>query len=278
MEKANVRQRIQMRALRYLLKKERHASTITSDVTDYDTYWIHFIPREQSSESEEGETSKAPESVRMLVEPEPDKPLQARRMRELHGEKQKPRPLTPALIKGAEFEIRHFYKDTETMYTSPVTAALSRFTGMFWLFRVWNEILKANASRKTKFLRERKTVLETIVKLDDERVPGISNFSVAREIKGPDLHLVRGEKKLRYLRHIRRIIESLVFTEEVRYDANRKTYTPTGKCMASLLEWERELRIHRAHVMREAIIILFTLVIAAGTAIQAYQALYGTPP
>jgi hypothetical protein len=274
-KKANMRQRIQIRSLLYLLKKETHASSIHSEVSDYDTYWIYFTPREQNTKGEEGEINEGPHPVKMLLEPEPEIPLQARRVRNHVDKKSDPELLTPGMINGAVFEIRHFYKETETTYTSPITAALARLTGVFWLFFLWHELLKANASRKTKFLRERKTVLEAIMKLDDERQPQISYLSVAQEIKGPNLDLVRSEKRVRYLRHIHRIIESLAFTEEVRYDTNRITYIPTGKCMASLLEWERELRLHRAHVMREAIIIFFTLIIAGGTAIQAYHALYG---
>lgn len=272
MEKANLRQRIQMNALRYLLKKETHASTITSEVSNYDTYWIYFTPKEQSSEGEEGETQESADPVKMLVEPEADKPLRARRVRKLNEGRQKPKAITTAMIKAVEFEIRHFYGETETTYTSPVVAALSRFLRIHWLLWFWHRFSKANASRKTKFLRERKTVLEVIVRLDDERQSGINSLSVAREIRGPDLFLLPSEVKARYFRHIHRIIDSLAFTQEIEYDKNRKTYTPTGKSMASLLEWEKELRIHRSQVRRERMIVCLTLVIALGTTVQAYQA------
>lgn len=277
MEKANVRQRIQMRALRYLLKKESHASTITSEVSDYDTYWIYFTPREQSSEGEEGEIREGPEPVKMLVEPEADKPLRARRVRKMGEGPQEPKAITAAMINGAEFEIRHFHRETETTYTSPITAAIVRFTGVFWCLWLWHQLLKANASRKTKFLRERKTALEAIMRLD-ERGQNIGYVSVAEEIRGPDVFILPSDLKTRYFRHIRRMIDSLTFTGELQYDGNRKTYLLTGKSMASLLDWERDLRTHRAHVIRETIIICFTLIIAIGTAVQAYQALYGSPP
>lgn len=278
MEKANVRQRIQMKALRYLLKKEKHASTITSEVSDYDTYWMYFTPKDQSSEGEEGQISEGPEPLKMLVEPEADKPLRARRVRK-HGEgKQKPKAVTPAMLKGAKFEIRHFHRETETTYTSPITAAVIRCTRIFWLFWLWHQILKIHASRKTKFLRERKSVLQAIMELDDEGWKDISYLSVAEKLRGPNVFLLPKDLKARYFRHNRRIIDSLASTGELKYDSTRKSFVLTGKCMASLLEWERELRIHRAHVLRECVIIFFTLVIAAGTAVQAYQAINGNAP
>lgn len=273
---ANLRQRIHINALRYLLNKETHASTITSEVSNYDTYWIYFTPKEQHSEGKEGELREGPKPVKMLVEPEPDGPLRARRVRRLDEGKQKPKVITDAMIKGAEFEIRHFYGETETSYSSPATAAIARFFRMHWLFWLWHKFSKANASRKTKFMRERKTVLEVIVRLDDERRSPISNLSVAQEIRGPDVFLLPKEVKARYFRHILRIIESLAFTEEIVFDKNRNTYAPTGKSMASLLEWETELRIHRSQVRRERMIVGLTLIIAFGTTVQAYQAIVGS--
>ncbi len=236
MDKANVRQRIQMRALRYLLKT--HAGPITSEVPecDIDTYWIEFTTREKISWPSGTRISK-----NMVVEREPDEPLRAR-PRKLDGEeKEEPKPITGDMIDGAKFEIKHFYKDNETDYSSPLTAALARRSGVFWLLWVWHRIVRANASRNTKLLRERTTVLEAIIKLNASKPSYINSLSVAVEINGPNFRLVHENKKAIYLRHLNKILESLEFTEEIKRHENREGYfIPTGKSMASLLEWERE--------------------------------------
>lgn len=275
MAEAHKRHPVKMQALRYLLRKDKHASTIHSEITDYDTYWIYFVQPEKQAEHEDGQTDDGPDPRKMIVEPGSRKTLKARRVRRLNENKQPAKKLTSSMIDGATFEIRHFYRDSETTYTSPTTAALARLTGMYKLFWAWGKILQANSSRKTKFLRERKTVLEKVMKLDDEQAPSIGALEVAREIHGPDFHLIERNKKRNYLRHLERILESLSFTEEIRFDQNRRTFRTTGKCMASLLEWEREIRIHRAGVIRESAIILLTLVIAVGTAVQAYYLVSG---
>ena|GEM_PF-2019212 len=275
MARASKQYPVKMQALRYLLSKDKHASTIQSEITDYDTYWIYFIPRGEQTEHEDGQTDEGPDPRKMIVEPGSGKTLKARRVRRINENQQPAKKLTSSMIDGATFEIRHFYRDTETTYTSPTTAAFARLTGVYRLFWTWENILQANASRKTKFLRERKTALETLMRLDDEKAPQIDVLSVAREIHGPDFHLIERNKKRQYMRHLQRIIDSLSFTEEIQYDQNRRTYTTTGKCMASLLEWERELRLHRARVARESIIIFLTLVIAVGTSVQAYHLVSG---
>lgn len=266
---------VKMWALRYLLRKDKHASTIHSEVTDYDTYWIYFVQPEMQAQHEDGQTEDAPDPRKMIVEPGSGKNLKARRVRQLDENKQPAKKLTSSMIDGATFEIRHFYRDIETAYTSPTTAAFIRLTGIYKLVWAWQKVVQARASRKTKFLRERKTVLETIIKLDDEKAPSIDVLSVAREIRGPDFHLIEQTRKRHYLRHLQRIIDSLSFTEEIHYDQGRRTYKTTGKCMASLLEWERELRRHRAGVVRESVVIFLTLVIALGTAVQAYHLVSG---
>ncbi len=272
-EKAKLKQRIQMRALGYLLEKETHASTIQSEISDYDTYWIYFRPEKHSANTEEGEAKEGAEPEKMIVEPGSHQKLKARQLKEAGGPKKKLQKITPEMLRNAKFEIRHFHGTSETTYTSPITAGFLRCTKLYWLFFLWEKYQRFSASRKTKFLRERKTVLEAIMKLDDERNTDISYLSVARELRGPHLFKLPTETRAKYFRHNRRIIESLAFTGEVRYDANRKNYVPTGKCMASLLEWEKELRIHRAQVIREMLIVGFTLVIAVGTAVQTYLAL-----
>lgn len=266
-EKTKLKQRIQMTALRYLLEKETHASTIHSEISDYDTYWIYFTPEKPASKTDEGAEPK-----KMKVDPGSVKKLQAIQLSEPGGRKKKLQKLTPEMLRNAKFEIRHFHGTSETTYTSPITAGFLRYTKLYWLFFLWEKYERFSASRKTKFLRERKTVLEAIMKLDDERNNDISYLSVARELRGPHLFKLPSETRAKYFRHNRRIIESLAFTGEVKYDPNRKTYVPTGKCIASLLDWEKEIRIHRAQVTREVFILILTLVIAGGTAVQTYLA------
>lgn len=268
-----LRQRFWIWCLRRLLKLHTHQSRVSSeDLATVDTYWIYFraVPESKSVLIEDQQAAPDADNViKYYVEPlERSKGLTARQVRKDPGDPEKPRfQIKPETLRDAAFEIRHFFKEIETTFDSPFTALLWRSTKLHWVLLATNRMLGRWYYRNVRLVKDRAVVLRSVIKQEDERSMHISVRTVVNDIYGNKYQKVHPSKRVKVNDTIHRVLESLVYSGELTRQESR--FKTTGKCLASLSEWETDLRRHRHEKIREFLMLMATVIIAIGTMIQA---------
>ncbi|WP_305966905.1 hypothetical protein [Marinobacter salsuginis] len=68
---------------------------------------------------------------------------------------------------------------------------------------------------------------------------------------------------------MKNIIDSLLYTGELKPKGTSGSVVPTGKAYASLMDWKREIAREKSQLKREVFVIILTALIAFGTVKQA---------
>lgn len=266
-----IQARNRLRALKYLFSKETHETTIASGRDDYDTYWVTLTRNEQRAFVNESDPLDPPtELVRMVVHPTKENRILVSRCKVSKEDRPPIQTLTDRIAAEACFEIVHYFKDAKLTYSSPVIAALFRWLGLtyaqYWLFRITNQVL----ARRIRPVQSRADVLEAILDLSEERYGDIRFYTVSHRLLGPKKSNVRHPNKLNHWRQVKNIIDSLLYTGELKPKGTSGSVVPTGKAYASLMDWKREIAREKSQLKREVFVIILTALIAFGTVKQAF--------
>ncbi len=274
-------------SLRYLLKKHDGRETISSaDAPTHDTYWVYLV--ETVSEEEktirrdieadfEAEIIGPEKHRKLLLDSVKGKKVYVRPLKESENAPDKPSfELTPEMVKRFTFEIRHFYKETESEYDNPVWAALERLTKWTYLNLLKFRYKRWSANKNIAMLENRIIVLEKIIELEDvDRIKGASAHYLATQIYGPIFSEAGGKRKVQVFSRVNRIIESLLHTEEL--EKNGDSYKATGKALATLFNYKEQIQRHREAKRRDQLMLAATIVIAFSAAFQAGYMLQDWP-
>lgn len=265
-----IQARNRLRALKYLFRTETHESTVASARDDYDTYWVYLTRNEQRAFVNEDDPLDPPtELVRMIVHPTEENRILVSRCKVSEEDKPPIQTLTERIAGEANFEVAHYFKDSKLTYSSPITAALFRRLGLthvqYWIFNLTTQLL----ARRIRPVKSRADVLEAILDLHEERYRDIKFYTVSHRLLGPKKSNVRHRRKLDHWRQVKNIIDSLLYTGELKTKGNHGSVVPTGKAYASLMDWQREIAREKGQLKRELFVIILTALIAFGTVKQA---------
>lgn len=271
-----LRQRVWIWCIKYLLRQHSHQSRVSNDdLATVDTYWIYFKSSDSSyiEQVEDRQAEATPDKLtKFHIEPlsKKDNELSGRQVRKDSGDPEKPKfRIEASTLNGVSFEIRHFFREIETTFDSPTVAFWWRLFRLHWGALLFNRLLGKWYYRNVKLVNDRATVLRSVIKQEDERSMYISVMTVVNDIYGDRYNRVHPSRRIKVHDTVHRVLQSLVHSGELtRVEARFRT---TGKCLASLSEWETDLRRHRHQKIQEVLMLMVTIVIAIGTILQAIK-------
>ena len=276
MSNESIRDRLTRHAINYLRQVETHEEIISSNRSDYDAYFISLVaPREKASSDEEPPTlTERLARTRYVVKKVEGSDFIVEKARDSAEEERNPNERVGYdITKNCHFELFHVYGRFQFDYRSPVSAYICRITGLFFARWLWAVVYTAVVARLSQlFLREvrdRKRVLDAVIKMEEAGKPDIYYLSVAEQLHGRKFFNVSGPRFKLEIDQIQRLIDSLEYSGELKQKRKGEfTFSTTPKAISSSIEWQREVKKERHRVIMDGCMIIFTGVLALSAALQ----------
>lgn len=267
-------------AIRYLLSREKHYNTISSDGQRkgiYDTYWI-FIEEWLKAETEnrketveeKSDDDELPATVKRSYNVELiNGQLFRRQRRKDSSEKRfKAKKLEYQFLKDKEICVRHFFKSGEKVFDSAISAAIMRKLRLHWFFYLVGRLHLFVLRAKFRSVRDHRKVLAAINDLSLRGFTHIYSFTVARDLYGPHYGPNIDKAFEQEQKRLTGILETL--EQQGALQSDRGGFKILPKATALRMEWDREIARERIQNWNIFLTLLLTAVLAVSSGFMAW--------